>query len=110
MKMMFILLQIILVFTTKVLHLASLALKMRFLGTRKWSIESNYYIINVLGIAWFRIIMFIERLCAQTCSSNFIFKQTVHPFRVCVTNKNSRAINLVFPSSKEIKRMILMPA
>ena len=54
--------------------------------------------------------MFIERLCAQTCSSNFIFKQSVHPFRVCVTNKNSRAIHLVFPSSKEIKRMILVPA
>lgn len=52
----------------------SLALKMRFLETRKCSIESDYYIINVFGKVWFRIIMFIERLCTQTYCSKLIFK------------------------------------
>jgi len=72
--------------------------------------SSNYYIINVFGKVRFRIIMFIERLCTQTCSSKLIFKQTVYPFRVCVTYKNSRAIHLLFPWNKKIKRMFLVPA
>ena len=61
----------------------------RFENEISWNSEmvywSNYYIINVFGIVWFRIIMFIERLCAQTCRSKLIFKLTVHPSRVCVT-------------------------
>lgn len=61
----------------------------RFENEISWNSEmvywSNYYIINVFGIVWFRIIIFIGRLCAQTCRSKLIFKLTVYLFRVCVT-------------------------